>query len=64
MSSEARQKNMEKLNKAKKCLISGPQNLGVEVAPGPPRICTCLQLNYHKILIPYHLFKKPLRLPE
>ena len=37
MLSEARQKNMEKLNRAKKCSIFGPQNLGSRgPPPGPP----------------------------
>ena len=36
MQSEARQKKiMEKLNRAQKCSILGPQNLGSRGAPGP-----------------------------
>ena len=42
MPSEARQKKiMEKLNRAQKCSILGPQNLGSRGGPGPrapPRI--------------------------
>ena len=37
MLSKARQKKiMEKLNRAQKCSISGPQNLGSGGGPGPP----------------------------
>ena len=37
MLSEARQKKiMEKLNRAQKCSILGPQNLGSGGGPGPP----------------------------
>ena len=37
MPSKARQKNiMEKLNRAQKCSILGPQNLGSGGPPGPP----------------------------
>ena len=37
MPSEARQKKiMEKLNRAQKCSILGPQNLGSGGGPGPP----------------------------
>ena len=37
MPSEARQKKiMEKLNRAAKCSILGPQNLGSGGGPGPP----------------------------
>ena len=37
MPSEARQKKiMEKLNRAQKCSILGPQNLGSGEGPGPP----------------------------
>ena len=37
MPSEARQKKiMEKLNRAQKCSILGPQNLGSRGGPGPP----------------------------
>ena len=37
MPSKARQKKiMEKLNRAQKCSILGPQNLGSRGAPGPP----------------------------
>ena len=37
MLSEARQKKiMEKLNRAQKCSILGPQNLGSRGGPGPP----------------------------
>ena len=37
MPSEVRQKKiMEKLNRAQKCSILGPQNLGSRGAPGPP----------------------------
>ena len=36
MPSEARQKKiMEKLNRAQKCSILGPQNLGSRGGPGP-----------------------------
>ena len=48
MPSEARQKKiMEKLNRAQKCSILGPQNLGSGGgrAPGPPRIRTCMSTN-------------------
>ena len=39
MSSEARQKKiMEKLNRAQKCSILGPQNLGSRGAPPDPRL--------------------------
>ena len=51
MPSEARQKKiMEKLNRAQKCSILGPQNLGSGGGPGPQAppgsapglmICTC-----------------------
>ena len=45
MPSEARQKTiMEKLNRAQKCSILGPQNLGSGGGPGPrgpPWIRTC-----------------------
>ena len=41
---------MEKLNRAQKCSILGPQNLGSREGPGPPGppwICTCIMLvNY------------------
>ena len=41
MPSEARQKKiMEKLNRAQKCSILGPQNLGSGGGPGPPWIRT------------------------
>ena len=37
MPSEARQKKIvEKLNRAQKCSILGPQNLGSGGGPGPP----------------------------
>ena len=37
MLSEARQKKIvEKLNRAQKCSILGPQNLGSGGGPGPP----------------------------
>ena len=37
MPSESRQKKiMEKLNRAQKCSILGPQNLGSREGPGPP----------------------------
>ena len=37
MPSEARPKKiMEKLNRAQKCSILGPQNLGSRGGPGPP----------------------------
>ena len=37
MPSEVRQKKiMEKLNRAQKCSILGPQNLGSRGGPGPP----------------------------
>ena len=50
MLSEARQKKiMEKLNRAQKCSILGPQNLGS--GGGPPWIRTCrksqIWLNFH-----------------
>ena len=62
MPSEARQKKIvEKLNRAQKCSILGPQNLGSggARAPGPPpwiRTCGMLMMsadwppNYHKIV--------------
>ena len=36
MPSEAAKKIMEKLNRAQKCSILGPQNLGSGGGPGPP----------------------------
>ena len=50
MPSEARQKKiMEKLNRAQKCSILGPQNLGSGGGPGPPGppldphlVCVCV----------------------
>ena len=48
MPSKARQKKiMEKLNRAQKCSILGPQNLGSGGGPGPqgpPWIRTCLDM--------------------
>ena len=52
MPSEARQKKiMEKLNRAQKCSILGPQNLGSGGGPGPRGPPLDPHLQDHKITI-------------